>query len=94
MAVIEDPEEHEIAALKAYAPSFAGARVLEVGCGAGRLTAFYAAEAASVIAIDPDREAIDELRADLPHVDARAIGIEELTLPPRSVDVVLFAWSL
>ena len=33
-----DPEGHEVAALAEAAPDLAGARILEVGCGAGRLT--------------------------------------------------------
>jgi 16S rRNA A1518/A1519 N6-dimethyltransferase RsmA/KsgA/DIM1 with predicted DNA glycosylase/AP lyase activity len=94
MAVVEDPEEHEIAALMQVVPSLLGARVLEVGSGYGRLTARYAGVANSVLAIDPDTEAIDELAQDLPHVTARVSGIEELMLTPGSVDVVLFAWSL
>jgi 16S rRNA A1518/A1519 N6-dimethyltransferase RsmA/KsgA/DIM1 with predicted DNA glycosylase/AP lyase activity len=94
MAIDEDPEEHEIAALTAMVPSFASQRVLEIGSGSGRLTARYAHEAGSVVAIDPEAEDIAELSAAMPGVDARAIGIEALTLPPHSVDIVLFAWSL
>ena len=37
-------------------------RVLEVGCGDGRLTLQYAAAASSVLAIDPDPPSIDEAR--------------------------------
>lgn len=94
MAIIEDPEEHEVEALHALAPQLTGARVLEIGSGAGRLTARYAADAASVIAIDPDPAAIDELRGQLPQIAAHAVGVEAVNLPPQSVDVVLFAWSL
>jgi 2-polyprenyl-3-methyl-5-hydroxy-6-metoxy-1,4-benzoquinol methylase len=94
MAIDEDPEGHEIAALAAMVPSFAWKRVLEIGCGSGRLTARYAHEAASVLAIDPDADDIAALSAALPGVDARSIGIEALALPPHSVDIVLFAWSL
>jgi 16S rRNA A1518/A1519 N6-dimethyltransferase RsmA/KsgA/DIM1 with predicted DNA glycosylase/AP lyase activity len=68
--------------------------VLEVGCGDGRLTLRYAHEAASVVAIDPDADAVADLRRDLPAVDARAIGIEDLALADHSIDIVLFAWSL
>jgi FkbM family methyltransferase len=75
-------------------PSFAGLQVLEIGAGDGRLTRLYARDAASVIAIDPDADAIADLRTELPHVDARAIGVEALALPDRSIDVVVFAWSL
>ena len=94
MAILEDPEEHEITVLRTVAPPFAGARVLEVGCGSGRLTSRYRADAGAIIAIDPDANAIAELKDRLPGVTARAVGIEALTLPPHSVDVVLFAWSL
>ena len=69
-------------------------RVLEVGCGDGRLTQRYAHDAGSVVAIDPDAAAVAELAAAFPDVDARAIGFDELIVPPRSVDIVLFAWSL
>ena len=94
MAIDEDPEGHEIVALDALVPSFALRRVVEIGCGDGRLTRRYAGAAASVIAIDPDAEAVAELAAELPDVDARAIGIDQLVLPAESVDIVLFAWSL
>jgi ubiquinone/menaquinone biosynthesis C-methylase UbiE len=92
--IIEDPEQHERDALTAVGASFPGRRILEIGAGNGRLTRRYAAAAGAIIAIDPDADAIAELRLDLPSVDARAGGIEDLDLPDASVDVVLFAWSL
>jgi len=94
MAIREDPELDEVRALAALIPSFAGLHVVEIGCGDGRLTRRYAADAASVLAIDPDGSAIAKLAGRLANVDARALSIEALSLPPRSVDVVLFAWSL
>jgi 16S rRNA A1518/A1519 N6-dimethyltransferase RsmA/KsgA/DIM1 with predicted DNA glycosylase/AP lyase activity len=94
MAIDEEPEGHEIDALRELIPSFAGLRVVEIGCGDGRLTRRYAPEAASVIAIDPDAEAVGELAGAFAHVDARAVGVDALDLPPHSADVVLFAWSL
>lgn len=94
MAIDEDPEGNEVVALRAVVPSFTGLHVVEIGCGDGRLTRRYARDAAAVIAIDPDAEAVAELAGELPHVDARAISFDRLVLPPQSVDVVLFAWSL
>jgi 2-polyprenyl-3-methyl-5-hydroxy-6-metoxy-1,4-benzoquinol methylase len=94
MALTEDPEGNEVRALERMVPSFAGLRVLEIGCGDGRVTRHFAADARSVVAIDPDADAIEALTAEWPAVDARAIGIAALHLPPRSVDVAIFSWSL
>lgn len=94
MAIIEDPEGYELVAIGRIQPSFAGLRVLEVGAGDGRLTRRYGAGAASIIAIDPEEDDIAALRDEMPHVDARAVGVESLVLPDASVDLVLLAWSL
>jgi 16S rRNA A1518/A1519 N6-dimethyltransferase RsmA/KsgA/DIM1 with predicted DNA glycosylase/AP lyase activity len=94
MAIEEDPEGFELRALDAVV-SFVSRRVLEIGCGDGRLTLRYADAAASVIAIDPDAEAVAALAAEgLPNVEARNVGAEGIELPPHSVDIALFAWSL
>ena len=94
MALTEDPEGNEARALSRMVPSFTGLRVLEVGCGDGRVTRHFATDALSVVAIDPDADAIAALQADWPAVDARAIGVADLELPPRSIDVAIFSWSL
>ena len=77
----------------------AGRRVLEVGCGDGRLTRRYADRAGSVLAIDPDPAAIATFDDEIPsalrrHVDMRTGTIMTLGEPDASFDVVLFAWSL
>jgi 2-polyprenyl-3-methyl-5-hydroxy-6-metoxy-1,4-benzoquinol methylase len=94
-----DPEKHEIEALARAVGTFGGKRVLEVGCGDGRLTWRYARGAASVLAIDPDRDLISIARDELPpgldsHVELRPVGIEELNQPPASFDVAIMSWSL
>lgn len=94
MAIDEDPEGHELAAIRQLVPSFASLHVLEVGCGDGRLTELYLDEAASVIGVDPDAEAIADLAEALPGVDGRVISFEDLVLPAESVDLLLLAWSL
>ena len=94
MAIDEDPENHEIVALATAGVSFAARRVLEIGCGDGRLTRRYAHLAASVIAIDSDADAISQLARELASVDARSTAFGDLTLSERSVDIVLFSWSL
>jgi 16S rRNA A1518/A1519 N6-dimethyltransferase RsmA/KsgA/DIM1 with predicted DNA glycosylase/AP lyase activity len=93
MAIHEDLDGHEIAALTSAGASFVGRRVREIGCGDGRLTRRYAHEAASIVAIDPDPDAIARLATAFPTIDARAIPVDWLELPARSVDAVLFSWS-
>jgi len=99
MPVRMDPEERETAALAAMAPDLADRRVLEVGCGDGRLTWRYAARAGRVLAIDPDRDWIALAREDLPpalagRVELRATGVEELDARDASFDAAIMSWSL
>jgi 16S rRNA A1518/A1519 N6-dimethyltransferase RsmA/KsgA/DIM1 with predicted DNA glycosylase/AP lyase activity len=94
MAIDEDPEDNEAAAFASASVCFTARRVLEVGCGDGRLTRRYAHVAASVIAVDPDADAVAQLADELPTVDARPVAFDQLVLPANSVDVVFFAWSL
>jgi 2-polyprenyl-3-methyl-5-hydroxy-6-metoxy-1,4-benzoquinol methylase len=96
MPIVHDPEQAELAAIRAVSPSFAGKRVLEVGCGEGRLTRRYAAEAAAVTAIDPDATAIDEARVTLADVavSLHAIRFEQFIVPPAGYDLVILSWSL
>lgn len=94
-----DPEGYETAALGQAAPDLSGCRVLEVGCGNGRLTRRYAARTGSVLAIDPDEPSIAALGRDLPaalrsRVAARTGTLATLGDPNGSFDTVLLAWSL
>ena len=97
MTVQTDPEKTESKYLQQFA-DFKGKRVLEVGCGDGRLTWQYAKSAGSVTGIDlhPDdlRVAMIDRPSDLENrvVFARA----DSTLLPfdnGSFDIVILAWS-
>lgn len=94
--MIQDPEGHEIAALLPCFPCVSPCRVVEIGCGDGRLTRRYADRATSVLAIDPDEGAIATFRTGGTgaNVDARALPVDRLELPDASADVVLLSWSL
>jgi ubiquinone/menaquinone biosynthesis C-methylase UbiE len=79
--------------------SLRGARVLEVGCGDGRLTGFTAARAASVYAFDPDGEKVEAARAALSSDEARRVrfgvhGAEALDVERERFDIALCGWSL
>ena len=74
-------------------------RVLEIGCGDGRLTVQYAPIARSVLAIDPDRLSIEEAvrqkrDSGLDNIDFRLGSIERLPAGRAAFDVALFSWSL
>jgi ubiquinone/menaquinone biosynthesis C-methylase UbiE len=96
LIVIIDPEERELLALMNGLPSVSACRVLEIGCGDGRLTRRYASRVGTVIAIDPDESLIRAFRdggVDR-NVDVRACSVDRVDLPEGSVDAVIFSWSL
>jgi 2-polyprenyl-3-methyl-5-hydroxy-6-metoxy-1,4-benzoquinol methylase len=98
MSRVLDPEGAHLAALRRLA-SFRGQRILELGCGDGRLTVPIATEAASVLAFDPDAEAVERARLSLPaelaeHVAYRVASGEAIEVEPTSFDMAVFSWSL
>jgi 2-polyprenyl-3-methyl-5-hydroxy-6-metoxy-1,4-benzoquinol methylase len=73
--------------------------VLELGCGDGRLTVPVAADAAQVLAFDPDRAAVERARHSLPtnlaeRVEYRVASGTEIEVERGSFDLALFSWSL
>jgi ubiquinone/menaquinone biosynthesis C-methylase UbiE len=93
-----DPEGTETRALLQLMP-LTGLRVLELGCGDGRLTFRYAQEAAAVLAVDPDEGRIATARSELPHELAGTVtfavtGAAEVEAPRGSFDLALFSSSL
>ena len=76
-----------------------GRRILEVGCGDGRLTFQYAPNAREVLAIDPDRPSIEDALDEqtvlrIPNVTFRVGSIESLPTRGAPFDVAIFSWSL
>lgn len=76
-----------------------GKRVLDVGCGTGRLTEVAARQAREVFAFDPNAERIPEARKRLRpgtrrRVMFRVCAAEELDVGGRRYDVALCGWSL
>ena len=76
-----------------------GARVLEVGCGEGRLTRFAARRAREVYAFDPDGARVRTAEAALaPELRKRvSFGVHDadaLDLRRRRFDLALCGWSL
>ena len=98
MTPVLDPEGAHLAALRRLG-DFRDRRVLELGCGDGRLTLGIASDAASVLAFDPDAEAVERARRSLPaelaeRVTYRVASGKAIELEPDSFDLVVFSWSL
>ena len=98
MARTVDPEGTQLAAVRSLV-SFDRKRVLEIGCGDGRLTFGYAHEAASVEASDPDGDEIAKAETALPEslrerVRFAVASAAEIEVPRSSIDLVFFSWSL
>ena len=95
MSLRIDPEHNERFALQMIGVRFTGARVLEIGCGDGRLTRAIAREARSVIAIDSDAAAIADLRRAAPaNVETLTTDFESFQPRGAVFDAVVFSWSL
>jgi 2-polyprenyl-3-methyl-5-hydroxy-6-metoxy-1,4-benzoquinol methylase len=92
VADLHDAEDRRIESLV----DLDGARVLDVGCGEGRLTAFAAARASSVYAFDPNAERVEKARAAAGAQGVRfgVHGAEALDVERESFDVALCGWSL
>ena len=100
MKVKIDPEQNETRALFSFV-DLDGRRVLEIGCGDGRLTWRYADRAGHVNAIEPFAPALARARENLPQwlasrVALCPIAFDEFAAANASstFDVAIFSWSL
>ena len=98
MTIQKDPERHETKYLHNFA-DFAGKRVLEIGCGEGRLTWQYAKETRSTVGIDLDKDSLRVATIDRPSdlenkvYFSRAMS-EQLPFSKETFDIAILAWSL
>jgi 2-polyprenyl-3-methyl-5-hydroxy-6-metoxy-1,4-benzoquinol methylase len=100
MTVRVDAQGEEISAILQLA-DFQDLRVLEVGCGDGRLTWRYALRAGSVLAIDAFAPGIEKARAELanrmaPQIEFQQAGLIDFAARTKSAafDAAILSWSL
>jgi ubiquinone/menaquinone biosynthesis C-methylase UbiE len=96
--MVVDPDCVELPTIRELV-DLRGLRILEVGCGEGRMTFGCAEEARSVLAFDADEELVAAARRSMPRALRERIRFEvadaaEIELPPAEFDLALFSWSL
>ena len=94
----KDPEGFERKFLHQFV-DFDDARVLEIGCGDGRLTWKYASASRVTFGLDPDSDELRVARADCPadlrgRVHLTRASAYHLPLPKETFDIAILAWSL
>ena len=93
-----DPEKNEVQALKEMT-IWHDKRVLEIGCGNGRLTQRLANLGAYVDALDPNKETMSTAKKELPERLANRVkykvgSTEKLKYPNQTFEIVIFSWVL
>jgi ubiquinone/menaquinone biosynthesis C-methylase UbiE len=96
--VQKDPEKTELKTLHKFV-DFAGKRVLEIGCGEGRLTWRYTGASLSTVGIDPDKDALHVALYDRPSDLATKVRFasaqaEHIPFHKETFDIAILAWSL
>jgi ubiquinone/menaquinone biosynthesis C-methylase UbiE len=97
MTIQKDAEQNETNYLHKFA-DFTDQRVLEIGCGEGRLTWRYAKETRSTFGIDLDADALRVATIDkTSHLEnkvyfSRAMS-EQLPFSKETFDLAILAWS-
>jgi len=98
LTLYKDPEKRERKILLDFA-SFNNKRVLEIGCGEGRLTWQYADASHWTLGLDTDHDALRIALADRPSKIQQKVHFtnaqaEHLPFRKETFDLAILAWSL
>src|ERR1043165_5124619 len=98
MTLQKDPEGNERHSLHKYV-DFSNQRVLEIGCGEGRLTWQYAKQTQRTIGVDLDRDSLRVAVFDRPaslrnQAFFSCVDSQYLPFSKETFDIAVLAWSL
>jgi ubiquinone/menaquinone biosynthesis C-methylase UbiE len=98
MTLQRDPERNEISHLRKVV-DFSGKRVVEIGCGEGRLTWQYARWTDSTIAMDLDHDSLRIAKVDRTYDLEEIVNLtlgdsHDLPFSKEKFDIAILAWSL
>lgn len=91
-----DLERREMRLLKRHVP-FAGARILDIGCGDGRLSNRIRGWVHSIVGVDLAGQDVRRAHARKRLEDVARFAVADASRLPfqdRSFDLALFSWSL
>ena len=88
-----DPENTEIDALTAVA-NFNGAKVLDIGCGEGRLCEGLVSRTVLTAAFDLNPVSLAAARKSHPDICYVAASATQIPFRSNYFDIALFGWSL
>jgi ubiquinone/menaquinone biosynthesis C-methylase UbiE len=84
----------DMPAIKKIITNIKGKKVLDVGCGPGTYTSYFASKGASVCAIDISEKMIKMTHKKVPTAEVRVADMNKIPYPPGTFDLVFYGLSI